>query len=127
MNKLKVVAIILILIVAVIAAGQYYLAVSTRSMVNAVATTQTAYHRSGDSPDTRKKMRLFFSLWQKNSRILPMMIDHREIDIVNTSVARLPAYLENNESPEFDAECDILKMQLAHLWAVEKINWENIL
>ncbi|ADU28173.1 DUF4363 family protein [Ethanoligenens harbinense] len=127
MNKLKVVAIILILVIAVIAAGQYYLAVSTHSMVNAVETAQAAYHRNGDSPDTQKKMRQFFSLWQKNSRILPMMIDHREIDIVNTSVAKLPAYLENNETSEFDAECDILKMQLAHLWYVEKINWENIL
>lgn len=127
MSKLKIVAIFLILIVAVMTTSQIYLAKSTREMENAVSNIQTSYRQSGNSAETQKRIRSFRSLWQKNSRILPTMIKHSEIDIVNTSVAKLPAYLQGKESVEFNAECDLLKMQLIHLWDIEKIDWENIL
>lgn len=127
MNKLKVVAVILALIILVMTAGQFYLKKSTGEMVNAVNSAQTSYQQTGNSPATEKKVRRFLTLWSRNSPLLSMFIYHREIDIVNESTARLPAYLKNNEDTDFDAECDMLKMQLAHLWNVEKINWENIL
>ncbi|MFT9076696.1 DUF4363 family protein [Ethanoligenens sp.] len=127
MNKLKIAGIISVLIIAVMIASQIYLAKSSQCMAKSIAAVQSSYKQSGNSPATQKKMRQFFSLWQKNSRILPTILKHSELDIVNESVAKLPAYLKDDQPSDFDAECDMLKMQLIHLWNVEKINWENIL
>lgn len=127
MSKLKIVAILLLLMIGVLIANQIYLSNSTRTLTESVSRVQTSYQETGNSPETKKRMRQFFTLWQKNSRILPTMIKHSEIDIVNTSVAKLPAYLQNDQPSDFNAECDMLKMQLSHLWYIEKVNWENIL
>lgn len=127
MNKLKIVVIFLVVMLGVLIANQIYLAKSTHSMAESVGRIQTSYRQSGNSPETQKRMRQFFSLWQKNSLILPTMIKHSEIDIVNASVAKMPAYLQDDQSADFDAECNMLKMQLIHLWNIEKVNWENIL
>lgn len=127
MSKLKIVAILLLLMIGVLIASQIYLSQSTRTLAESVDRVQVSYQKTGNSPETKKRMRQFFALWQKNSRILPTMIKHSEIDIVNASVAKLPAYLQDNQPTDFDAECDMLKMQLSHLWYIEKVNWENIL
>lgn len=127
MSKLKIVAILLLLMIGVLIASQVYLCNSTRTLTESVDRVQTSYQKTGNSPETKKKMRQFFTLWQKNSRIFPTIIKHSEIDIVNASVAKLPAYLQDNQPTDFYAECDMLKMQLSHLWYIEKVNWENIL
>ena len=127
MSKLKAVAVMLLLLIGLIAAGQIYLKKSTVEMVSSAENMQVSFRQSGDSAATRRNMKRFLVLWAKNRPFFSMIVSHREIDTVNASSARLPAYLSHDEPGEFDAECDLLIMQLGHLRDVERISWENIL
>lgn len=126
MGKLRFVAACIGVLLAIIIAGQLYLRGTTGEMIDMVAQTQATL-RNGGSDAATKKLAAFTKKWERERRILPILLNHNNINAVNNSAARLPIYLKEGDETEFNAECALIRAELAQLWNVEQVNWENIL
>ncbi len=69
--------------------------------------------------DTKKE-------WDKYKKIWPMLIDHLEIDNVNTKLAELQAYITSNDKTETLSRLAALKVLIKHIPERESFIIQNI-
>lgn len=126
MKKLKVAIVILIILPISIGIRYVYLNLSSEKMVGMLSDVEKSA-RAGKTSSSVRQLGEFMLVWDKNKPVYATFIRHAEIDLANQSAAKLKAYLASDEKSNFFAECDTLKMQIAHIAETEKFSIENIL
>ena len=69
----------------------------------------------------------FESVWKKSSRKWAILIDHIELDQINTSMSKVEKYVDTKDIPGFMTEMAELKLLLKHVPEKEALNIKNIL
>lgn len=64
--------------------------------------------------------------WDKYKKVWPMLIDHLEIDNVNTKLAELQAYISSNNKTETLSRLAALKVLIKHIPERESFIIQNI-
>lgn len=126
MKRLKVAVAILLLIPILLIFMQHYLRRTTDSMRDLVIQADQSVE-AGRAEDAGRQVTAFCKKWEKSRMVLALFVKHSELDVVNLSAARLPAYLSHGEDGDFDAEAESLSVQLHHLWESERFSLDNIL
>ncbi len=65
--------------------------------------------------------------WIENEKWLTTLVDHREMDEIKMTLAKLTQYLHYKKKPEFMAESATLKLLIEHLSSKEKVTLSNLL
>lgn len=120
-------AIVILLVIPLFLIGvQIWLHHTTDSMGTLVARAEEL-SRAGETDRASRQVAAFQHSWDRKKGILAVFIKHSELDVVNLSAAKLPAYLGSDDPAEFEAEAAALKIQLHHLWESEQFSLDNIL
>jgi hypothetical protein len=64
--------------------------------------------------------------WKKQATILPMFVNHTEIDNLTNELLKLTQYVETKTIDESLASTHVVKFWLDNIKALQKINFENI-
>jgi len=64
--------------------------------------------------------------WDRHKKWWAMIIDHHEIDNIDTSFSRTNEYLNHRNPALAGGELSVLKQFIKHIPETEKISWENI-
>lgn len=72
------------------------------------------------------KYKAISSKWSKYENIWSIMIDHFEVDQIETSIARLKVYIEQENKSDSLAEISNLKVLIEHIPAKEAVTLKNI-
>lgn len=83
--------------------------------------------KQGEWAAADKLIGQFKSSWGNISNKWTILIDHQEIDEINTSVSRIDKYIETKDLPSFMAELAELRLLIEHVPAKEALNIKNIL
>jgi hypothetical protein len=66
------------------------------------------------------------SRWKQQVTILPMFVNHAEIDLLTVEFLKLTQYVENRTRDESLASTHIVKFLLDNIKSLQKFNLENI-
>lgn len=83
--------------------------------------------RLGDWPAARRDSEQMKSLWEKDARWWPVILDHQEIDNIEFTMARTTEYVKNQDLALAQGQLSELKLMLEHIPRKEAVNLENIL
>lgn len=125
MKRVKPAIIMLLLIPAVIFISHFYLKNVTGKMSDILGRAQQLA-QNGDNDGAAELVSEFNGEWDKNKAIIATFVKHNELDTVNLSAAKLQPYIKNDNTGDFCAECETLKVQLKHIWESEKFSLDNI-
>lgn len=64
--------------------------------------------------------------WNRHKKWWAMIIDHHEIDNIDTTLARADEYLNHQNQALAAGELSVLQQFLEHIPETEKISWKNI-
>lgn len=64
--------------------------------------------------------------WNKTEKTWAILVDHFEIDNIESSIIRSKKYIETRDMPLSLAELDNLKFSVEHIYKKELINIKNI-
>lgn len=64
--------------------------------------------------------------WKKQSTIIPMFVNHAEVDNLTNELLRLTQFVECKTTDEALASTHVVKFWLDNIMALQKINFENI-
>lgn len=120
-------AIAILLIIPLFLIGvQIWLHRTTDSM-SALVIQAGESSRAGETDRAARQLTDFQRTWARKKELLAVFVTHDELDVINLSAARLPAYLRADDPTEFQAETAVLGVQLHHLWQSEQFSLSNIL
>lgn len=68
----------------------------------------------------------FAAYWDKEEDVLIHFVRHSHIDLITTSVARLPSLAAYDDLGEFSAELANIRRQMEHIRGSEEITLSNI-
>jgi len=119
---------LLITFILILCFGFFIIASLSQSAEN-ITNNFTEISDAINEEDWQKAEEEFTSVkeeWTKHKKWWGMIIDHHEIDNIDTSFSRLDEYL-NHQSPALSAgELSVLEQFLKHIPETEKISWKNI-
>lgn len=64
--------------------------------------------------------------WKRQSTIIPMFINHTEVDNLTNELLKLTQYVECKTADESLASTHVVKFWLDNIRALQKINFENV-
>jgi hypothetical protein len=64
--------------------------------------------------------------WNRHKKWWAMVIDHHEIDNIDTSFSRINEYLNHQNQALSAGELSVLKQFIKHIPETEKVCWKNI-
>jgi hypothetical protein len=64
--------------------------------------------------------------WKRQSRIIPMFVNHAEVDNLTNELLRLTQFVECKTADESLASTHVVKFWLDNIRSLQKINFENI-
>lgn len=79
-----------------------------------------------DWPKAQEEFALTKERWNTHKKWWAMMIDHHEIENIETSLTRADEYLLHQNQALSAGEIAALKQFLEHIPETEKISWKNI-
>lgn len=82
--------------------------------------------QSGDWKGAKESLQILESDWSKIKGTWAMLIDHIEIDNIDTSLSRAKQYIETQQYSLALAEASVLKQFVRHIPKKEGFNLENI-
>ncbi|HHW48411.1 MAG TPA: DUF4363 family protein [Clostridiaceae bacterium] len=126
--SVKIIAIILFLLAVIISSGIF--------MTNALSKSSkelgkkiTEIEKYIQSEDWNKAMETLNSLkkdWEKTKSTWSMLIDHIEVDNIETSLTRVSKYVELRHAAYAMTEISVLKQYIDHIPEKESFTLENI-
>jgi len=93
----------------------------TQLVVVEKAIKQKEWHKA------QGELEQFRRNWEKAKFMWSILIDHREIDNIEVSIAHIGSYLSTQNLSEISAEIKGLYLFLKHIPETEKISLENFL
>ena len=83
--------------------------------------------RMGDERTAQKKFNLLISEWDRQKKIFEALVEHDEIDQIETSLKKASVYLEEEEPIMFLSEAETLLFLFRHIREIDSFSLENIL
>lgn len=126
---MRVLAVSVLIMAMLIGLGSfnYYYFSSTAEDLSAKMNVIEEKVQQGDWGSAGQLTSEFQSSWSKVSNKWQVLIDHHEIDQINTSVSRIDKFIETRDLSSFMAELAELKLLIEHIPAKEALNIRNIL
>lgn len=124
----KIIVTIISLLVLIIASGLYTTHILSKDSQRLVKSINEIEYLVQDN-ELEKANNLVDELqkdWLKTSRIWSMLIDHIEVDNIQTSLTRTAKYIKLEEEDDALAEISVLRQFIEHIVKKEKLTLENI-
>lgn len=119
-----------LLILAAVIAGSIYststIKISAKKMEHSIEKTSDLAS-AGDWAGASGQLALTEKEWNKIEKTWAILVDHFEIDNIESSIIRSKKYIETKDKPLSLAELDNLKFFVEHIYEGELINLKNIL
>lgn len=80
-----------------------------------------------DSPELLAQSEAFIKFWNEEEDVLVHIIRHSYIDIITTSVMRLPSFAKYGNFSEMSAELAVIRRQMEHIRSSEMLSFDNLL
>jgi len=124
----KVITIIVFLLAVIISSGIFMTNALSRSSkeLGGKITEIEKYAQSENWNKALESLDSFKDDWEKTKPTWSMLIDHAEIDNIETSLSRLSKYVELRQSLFATAEISTLKQFIDHIPKKESFTLENI-
>jgi len=125
LKRLYLAVAILIILPILIIANQFYLKGTTDKMTDIINEAENSAKQNDDNK-AKQEIQEFSKEWDINNVIIATYVRHSELDTVNESEAKLMPFLENKDTTNFCAECEVIKSQLHHIMHTEEFSIDNI-
>lgn len=118
--------VILVLLIGFGLASYVYLDKTAEKLVHETELLEESVHKK-DWKAAEKNFASLTSSWDKSNEKWTMLIDHQELDRINTNISKIREYIQVRHLPELAAELAELKLFLLHIPQKEAINLDNLL
>ena len=81
---------------------------------------------SGDLPALAEHSELFAEHWHEHERSISRFFRHTPIDEITRVAARLPGFARHGDLANFEAELDLAKALVDHIWNEEAPTFQNV-
>jgi len=124
----KVITSIIILLALIIGAGFLMTVTLSNSAkkLDSYITEIESNTKSGNWQKAEENLKDIEKDWSKTKGVWAVMMDHIEIDNIETTLTKVAAYVESKEVPLALAEISTLKQYVKHIPQKESFNIENI-
>ncbi len=88
-----------------------------------------AITQAADKGDIDTAHRLALQLqqdWEEHEHSIMSFVRHGKLDEITRSIAKLPAYIQNEEHASLQAETDTIRRMITHIWDSERFLPRNI-
>lgn len=106
--------------------GYYYIDGTARDMTGHINKSEQAA-ASNDWTTAQDEITQMFDKWQKTKSVWTLLVDHEEMDNIDTAVSRVKQALKTKDQVETRAGLAELKMFIEHIPEKEALTLENIL
>lgn len=120
------IAVLLLAIVCGLGISEYYL--NTKEADYTVSEIQAVQKlvKEGKSQPAKEKFRNLKEDWERKTGIMSIFVSHKPIDEISCSISTAYTYLENDDTPEFFAECERAECHLRYFKELEYPKINNI-
>lgn len=126
MRLITILGVILAATIALSIWSNRSLAASAQELSGKVESIAGAVSRQ-DWQQAEKQMAALEKTWNKKKNWWPALMDHQEIDNIESSIARTREYITAREIGLSRGEISQLKLMINHIPEKEKLNLKNIL
>lgn len=125
---MKKLIISLLILVAIIISGIYSIYSIKRSSTKIQDSIEktSGLAEAGDWSGANSQIKLVEKEWNKTEKSWAILVDHFEIDSIESSIIRSKKYIETRDMPLSLAELENLKFSVEHIYKKEIINIKNI-
>lgn len=86
-----------------------------------------SYSKTGNWPSVKNELLLSDAYWSKTQDKWAMLIEHEEIDKIDSSFSKISKYIEEKNTNDLLAENSNLKLLIEHIPEMYKLNIKNVL
>jgi hypothetical protein len=129
MHTFKITASIALLLTIIIVSGIFSLKMlesSSKNIEQHLSLIESST-TSGDWAKSKSQLDLVNASWKKTSKVWTALIDHFEIDNIDTSLSKMEKYIYAKDTSMALAEIAALKQFIKHIPETEAFNLKNIL
>ncbi|MEG6611426.1 DUF4363 family protein [Pseudoclostridium thermosuccinogenes] len=129
MHTLKIISSIALIIAAVFIAGtcaQNSLASTSKHLDSQISAIEKSM-KDGMWEDALNKLKALTEDWEKAETSWSMLLDHQEVDNIDSTIARMSQYIENRDISPALAEIETLRLYIRHIPEKEALTLKNIL
>lgn len=129
MHTAKVMASVIVLLFLIIGISTYsanILKTTSKNLDGYVANIEESV-KSGNWKEAKKQVSLVLDKWSETENTWAMLLDHFEIDNIDTALQRLSKYVETENHSAALAELAVLKQFINHIPDKDGLRIKNIL
>lgn len=119
------ITVILILIIGISFFAKTILTESSRRLVNYIERIESSA-KSDNWEETEQAIAEIENDWSRTQKVWAMLIDHMEIDNINTTMSRMIRFLKLREKSMALSEASVLRQFIEHIPEKIEFNFENI-
>ena len=129
MHSAKIVASIVFLLVVIFIAGSYSLRVmvSTAERLDQQISSIEKNTRDKRWEEASRELQVFLRDWESIEPGWALLIDHSEVDNIDSTLARMEKYIESRDMSSALAEIATLRHYIRHIPEKETVALKNIL
>lgn len=124
----RIIITIILLIVIILTSGlytTYYLSKDTARLIKSINVIES-YTQYGEWEKADNAVDDLQQDWKRTRKIWSMLIDHIEVDNIQTSLTRMAKYIKLKEEIDALAEISVLRQFIEHIPRKESLTLENI-
>lgn len=125
MKQIITIFIIIFLFIGISMYTNFYLETSSQNIVSHIDSIET-HCRHQDWNSINKELQLVNDKWENTKTIWSMLIEHDEVDKIESSLSKVSKYIESKNTSEILAENSNLKVMVKHIPQTYYLNLENI-
>lgn len=128
-NTLKIISALILLVIMILGIGIYsnnVLTTSSKKMEDMVVRIEENA-KAGNWEKAQEELSIIEKDWYKTKKSWAMLIDHLEIDNIDTALTRMTEYIKAGESSLALAEASLLKQFVRHVPVKDALRLENVL
>lgn len=126
MKQLIIIAISLLIFIVIGISSNNYLLSSAKEISSDIDNMEV-YSKQNDWYNTTNELVSLKDIWNKNKKIWAILIDHFEIDDIDSSIAKTSKYIETKNISDTLGESSNLKLLIEHIPETHLLNLKNIL
>ena len=99
---------------------------TSKEMESQISAIESAA-KAGNWADAKEELNIFESRWSKTRKTWSALLDHFEMDNIDTTISRLSKYIESGDIPLSLGEASLLRQYVKHIPEKESFRLSNIL
>ena len=127
-HSFKITLSIVVLIGLIFAFGIYSLhtlTTSSNKIIHQIDAVE-AHTKSGNWDQARASLTSVKQDWESTSKTWTVLLDHIEIDNIDTSLARMEKFIDTKDASQALAESATLRQYVGHIPEIESVKLKNI-